>query len=231
MSKCWASTLIETITKPVSIITDIVDTIAGTPEHQRFSNMVKTDVFKDSHYRKLDNISNDTSLHPGFVLRVSRGTYWHYGVYVGNDEVVHFTSENDDTSSNNSVMKTSTQRFIRNAKNIEILGFPDKVEGKPIFSREATCSRALSKIGFDNYSITGNNCQHFAFWCKTGIAYSGQTYLYNGGYSNEYPNAGSSNQFQSALGGLLPDALVPDLVGRMGIEVLRIIFASNYTPK
>lgn len=223
MGKDWASTFVEIVTKPVSLVTDAIDTLVGTPEHERFSNSVKSSVFKESHLRNVDKVSDDNSLRAGFILRVSRMAYWHYGVYVGNDRVVHFTSNDGDTSTNNVVMETSTKRFIRDASMIEILGFPDKVEGKPIYSREETCKRARSKIGAGDYSLFNNNCQHFAIWCKTGVAYSGQTYLVNGGKSNSYGSA--------ALGGVVPDALAPDFLSELGISVSRAIFASNYSPK
>jgi hypothetical protein len=34
--------------------------------------------------------------------------------------------------------------------------------------------RALSRVGERRYSLTGNNCEHFATWCATGIAVSQQ---------------------------------------------------------
>jgi Lecithin retinol acyltransferase len=34
--------------------------------------------------------------------------------------------------------------------------------------------RALSRVGERGYSLTGNNCEHFATWCATGIAVSQQ---------------------------------------------------------
>ena len=34
--------------------------------------------------------------------------------------------------------------------------------------------RATSRIGEHCYSLTGNNCEHFANWCATGVAISHQ---------------------------------------------------------
>ena len=34
--------------------------------------------------------------------------------------------------------------------------------------------RAESRIGEHRYSLTGNNCEHFANWCATGVAISHQ---------------------------------------------------------
>ena len=44
----------------------------------------------------------------------------------------------------------------------------------PIFSSRETVERARSKIGQKGYSLVNNNCEHFALWCKTGIAMSSQ---------------------------------------------------------
>lgn len=226
MTKDWAATFVEAITSPISKITDLVDDIAGTPPHERFSNVVKRDVFSDSHFRENDKISTDKSINPGNILRVSRGWYWHYGVYVGQDEVVHFTSDDGDTSSNNEIMKTSTSRFIRDSENIEILGFPDEVRGQPIYTREETCKRALSQVGRSDYSLFNNNCQHFALWCKTGVAFSGQTYLVNGGESDSYTAALAMGLF-----GKRNQAVARDLLGVLGVGILRVVFATDYTPR
>jgi hypothetical protein len=40
--------------------------------------------------------------------------------------------------------------------------------------RDLAVQRALSRVGEHRYSLTGNNCEHFANWCATGIAISQQ---------------------------------------------------------
>ena len=40
--------------------------------------------------------------------------------------------------------------------------------------RAMAVQRALSRVGERRYSLTGNNCEHFATWCATGIAISQQ---------------------------------------------------------
>jgi Lecithin retinol acyltransferase len=37
-----------------------------------------------------------------------------------------------------------------------------------------TVQRALSRVGERRYSLSGNNCEHFASWCATGVAVSQQ---------------------------------------------------------
>ncbi len=43
-----------------------------------------------------------------------------------------------------------------------------------LYSAEETVARARSRIGETKYTIPFNNCEHFAIWCKTGVAESYQ---------------------------------------------------------
>jgi hypothetical protein len=42
------------------------------------------------------------------------------------------------------------------------------------FPPQETIERARSKLGEQGYNLLLNNCEHFAFWCKTGVAKSTQ---------------------------------------------------------
>ena len=42
---------------------------------------------------------------------------------------------------------------------------------------EAAVKRARSKIGERKFFLPGNNCEHFAIWCKTGVRQSYQVNL------------------------------------------------------
>lgn len=138
----------------------------------------------------------------GMVLGVSRGSYDHFGVYVGNNKIVHYTSEDSDVSTNNKIMKTMMHHFIRDANEFFVLKFPEtyavskkaalgrglmmgislpfitaKIDSEisndyTTYSREECACRAESRIGEDKYSLIINNCEHFAMWCKTGIEIS-----------------------------------------------------------
>lgn len=61
----------------------------------------------------------------GMVLCVSRDWYDHYGVYVGNEEIIHFTSYSSDKNANNTIMKTSMRHFIRDAREFHVMAFDD----------------------------------------------------------------------------------------------------------
>lgn len=43
-----------------------------------------------------------------------------------------------------------------------------------LYTPEETVERAKSRLGENQYDIAMNNCEHFAFWCKTGLSDSHQ---------------------------------------------------------
>ena len=66
---------------------------------------------------------------------------------------------------------------------VRITSYADFARGCPtrVTNPDATAAeramavqRALSRVGECRYSLTGNNCEHFATWCATGIAVSQQ---------------------------------------------------------
>ena len=116
----------------------------------------------------------------GMVLGISRGLYFHFAIYIGNDEVVAYTSEVSDTSSNNMVTKTKMSHFIKDEKEFFVLAFNDNyVQSKLRFftgkwisdfsfkreykiqSREECASRAESLVGKSGYNLLTNNLISF----------------------------------------------------------------------
>lgn len=66
---------------------------------------------------------------------------------------------------------------------IRIVSFPDFSRGGTTWvqnpdatpeDRARAVERAASRIGERRYSLTANNCEHFANWCATGAAISRQ---------------------------------------------------------
>lgn len=75
-------------------------------------------------------------LEKGDVVRVRRKLqglppFWHYGVYLSRDEVVHFTSVDSDVSSGSAIMITSFREFQRDSKRVEALIFPKEYGVRP----------------------------------------------------------------------------------------------------
>ena len=109
---------------------------------------------------------------PGDVLSVNRGIYKHYGVYVGNDTVIHFSGgEGFELSAKRAcIRKTSLENF---RKNDEI-----QIETRccESYSRKETVMRALGAVGTEKgkYALPWNNCEHFANWCRYGEKRSSQ---------------------------------------------------------
>lgn len=139
-------------------------------------------------------------LRPGDIICVSRGFYDHFGVYCGNDSVIHFSSHDSDISANNEIIETNLRTFKRSNATLRKLVFPKRhkapkeislpnsfaatellrfplfnfFETYKLYSPEETIERAKSKIGGKGYNLFFNNCEHFAIWCKTGIHESHQ---------------------------------------------------------
>lgn len=103
---------------------------------------------------------------PGDVLSVNRGLYKHYGVYVGNDTVVHFSGEEGHELSalRACIRKTSLDDFSKGGE-VQI-----ETKCSESFSRKETVMRALGAVGSEKgkYALPWNNCEHFANWCRYG---------------------------------------------------------------
>lgn len=87
----------------------------------------------------------------GSHLITPRFGYQHHGIYIGNQQVIHFTSTGK-------VERISLDEFTDN-NGYAIHPFHSK------FSRNEIVERAASRLGDDNYNVVFNNCEHFCNWC------------------------------------------------------------------
>lgn len=81
--------------------------------------------------------------------------YFHHGIYVGNDMVIHFSK---DTGIGR-VSITSLSEFKQNKvfeKRYSLLRC----------SRQTAVNKAYSKLGETGYDLIFNNCEHFVVWCR-----------------------------------------------------------------
>lgn len=134
----------------------------------------------------------------GDVISVDRTFYDHFGVYSGNNRVIHYVKVG--SLCEGEIQETSADRFLDGDDAITIHHFPttkagllallklknnqgsslakifdaDHVAQYKLYSPGETVQRARSKIGTGDYSIFGHNCEHFAIWCKTGVEQSKQ---------------------------------------------------------
>lgn len=113
-------------------------------------------------------------LHSGDIIRVCRGIYYHYGVYVGGRRVVHFSApkgihEMDPLMAD--IREVSLSDFSKG----ETITVDNRYEAK--FPSTEIVDRARKMIGtqLGRYDLYGNNCEHFANWCKTGDTKSHQS--------------------------------------------------------
>lgn len=119
-------------------------------------------------------------LEPGDVISVSRygNVYDHYGVYIGQNQVIHFAGEPGDSEllDDSAMVRTVSLSDFKQDSEYRIIAFPKEssISGYHLYSAEETVERAKSRLGEKGYGLFGNNCEHFAYWCKTGVKTSKQ---------------------------------------------------------
>ena len=91
------------------------------------------------------------------------GLYKHCGIDCGNGTVIHYRKPSEI------IERTSMATFSRGNPVYVI----DDIEGF-CFVPDVVVERAESRLGENNYNFLFNNCEHFAWWCKTGISDSKQ---------------------------------------------------------
>ncbi len=111
----------------------------------------------------------------GSVLRVQysrimgAANYDHFGIYAGNQQVIHFSEGQIRKESMEKFMEDATLTYLTKC---DVMTFKSDYLSK--YSLEDSYARAVSQIGKTGYDVFNNNCEHFALWCRTGEAYSGQ---------------------------------------------------------
>lgn len=131
-------------------------------------------------YNKHMRFLSNQKLQPGDLIRVQRSKkYYHYGIVVNNNNVIHFTGPVDDSImdvNNIQIRETSLDLFLRGDK-IQIL----KPYSSP-FDRNVVVERAEAFIGKNklfgkSYNLVSNNCEHFASYIYFGKKESKQVRL------------------------------------------------------
>ncbi len=99
--------------------------------------------------------------------------YSHHGIDCGDGNVIHFdftpkrkffSCVSGDTSR---IRETSIEEFSL-GREIQIRDYAQSS------SADRVLERARSRLGESGYHLFANNCEHFARWCKTGVADSSQ---------------------------------------------------------
>ena len=172
----------------------------------------------------------------GTVLRVQckkAGVFGfdHYGVYAGNNKVIHFTKGKVKRGTikafvKGSVIETPNSTIAQpliagiflplfsppkeeNYYQIDVIGFsPEFLKN---YSKEDSYNRAVQLLNFSEYDLLENNCEHFSAWCRTGHAISSQAF---GGESNKLSGLGAATILN------LP-RLIGSFNNELGMEVTR----------
>lgn len=113
----------------------------------------------------------------GDHIRVKRvgGLYAHHGVYVSDEEVIHFTGQEDDSIldwSKPEVISSDLKYFLKGGI-LEIKEYSDE-EFKDLYAPEQIVTYARACIGDKGYNLFFNNCEHFANICTLGRFRSNQ---------------------------------------------------------
>ena len=120
----------------------------------------------------------------GDHIRVCRmnGLYYHHGIFIADNEVIHFTGDDDDSVldwSKARVIKTDLQNFLRGGE-VEVKEYND-AEIDDLYPVEGIVNYARACLGDGNYNLVFNNCEHFANACTLGKYRSRQVEDFFGG--------------------------------------------------
>jgi len=114
-------------------------------------------------------IWNCSKPQPGNHIRVCRGLYNHHGIYIADEEVIHFTGTDNDNIldwAKNEVIKTNLQDFLRGDR-LETKEYTEK-ELADLYPVEHIILYARACLGDKDYNLIFNNCEHFANTCTLG---------------------------------------------------------------
>ena len=113
----------------------------------------------------------------GDHIRVQRigGLYAHHGVYVSDEEVIHFTGKENDSIldwSKPEVISSDLDYFLKGGV-LEIKEYTDE-EFQDLYAPEQIVTYARACLGDKGYHLAFNNCEHFANICTLGRFRSNQ---------------------------------------------------------
>jgi Lecithin retinol acyltransferase len=87
----------------------------------------------------------------------------HHGIYCGDGIVIHYEGKQQSCKISRILLNEFSQ-----GRSISIVEYSDCHEP------DVVVERAESRLGEANYNLIFNNCEHFAWWCKTGQEISEQ---------------------------------------------------------
>lgn len=125
--------------------------------------MHKNNLYDLSHWMKC-------TPQPGSHLRVKLHDYFHHGIYIGENKVVHYASETGFSilyCYKMQIMETSLDIFCRGS-DIYVRKY-NQTENNLLLPTDQIIKNAIKAKGERGYDILFNNCEHFAYRCSLGI--------------------------------------------------------------
>jgi len=140
------------------------------------------------------NLNTYNAMRSGDLVEFHRGLYTHWGVAIGDGKIIHLSGDDDDglsASANSHFGSISGSAFtisgvsFQKAK-VKCDDFWDVARqskasinnSKDEYIRadapHVIVKRALSRMGNIGYNMLWSNCEHFASWCRYGMAWSEQ---------------------------------------------------------
>ena len=103
----------------------------------------------------------------GDHLVTERTGYTHHGLYLGDNEVIHYAGLSDNLDKGK--IEITSYKIFSQDKNTYV-----KDCWMRVYNEEESIERADSRLGEDEYNVVFNNCEHFVTWCIQGISISKQ---------------------------------------------------------
>ena len=115
----------------------------------------------------------------GDIIRVKRKLgYYHYGIYIGHNKVIHYSAPEDDSIFDNRNISIRMGDLDKNFLRGDVLEV--NIPYSSFYFRFVVCRRAKKLLGTHKfrdveYDLLKNNCEHFANYCYFGDAVSAQS--------------------------------------------------------
>lgn len=106
-------------------------------------------------------------LRPGDHLVSPRVGYQHHGIYIGQQQVIHYQGLFGGNEANR-VVQGSLREFSQ-GNAVQVQAHPSRR-----FSGKKSAERAHARLGEHDYHLLFNNCEHFVMWCIEGESASPQ---------------------------------------------------------
>jgi len=103
---------------------------------------------------------SEKDLNPGDHIYVRRLVYSHHGIYAEDGTVIHYAGEEKEKKYP-LIRETDIEAFLKGGK-------LKRRNYKKRLPPSETLSLAKKHMSNNSYSITLNNCEHFATYCATG---------------------------------------------------------------